>query len=385
MNERLGLSPHSNSRPLYIIINIQYLISSQLPLPRKKTSTLGPLRRRAPPQVTDLHDARDGGEGADAELGDEPLLEAPVEGERGPGEVADDGLAPGAAPLLLLALDEGDGLAAGELVGAGAAGAARGLVEEADELEADEGAPEARAPAPGLGLGGRGPLEDALGGQVGAVLEGLEDDAGGELRPREARLELAAVVAARLLRLLLSTFEHETARPEVHAQQAPEAQEGAGLAGQGAQGLEALGEGEDEGDAGGGQVPGGEEEGGGGREGAGEGDEAGGAALEGGLDEAREDGRGQARRVADEEEDGVDAGGGREAALQVGQEGVDVGRRRGEELAQGERPGRRRRHGRCRGRDRVAGWEVRSRGELRGRHSRALFCSIYLSVFLSLV
>lgn len=319
------------------------------------------LRRRAPPQIADLHDARDGRERADAQLGDEPLLETPVQGERGPGEVADDGLAPGVDPLALLALDDGDGLAAGELLGARAAGAPRGLVEEADELEADEGAPEARAPARGLGLRRGGPAEDAPGGQVGAVLESLEDDAGGELRPREARLELAVA----RLRRLLPTLEHETPRPEVHAQQAPEAHDGAGLAGQDAQGLEALGEGEDEGDAGRGQVPGGEEEGRGGREGAGEGDEAGGAAAQGGLHEAREDGGRQARRVADEEEDGVDARGRREAALQVRQEGVGVGRRRGEELAQREGPGGRRRHGRCRGRHRVAGREVRRWGELR--------------------
>lgn len=181
MDERLGLSSHSNFRQLYI-----YSSSSDATLlvehpPHRQLRSLG---RRAPPQVADLHDARDGGEGADAELGDEALLETPVHGERGPGEVADDGLAPGGGPLALLALDDGDGLAAGELVGAGAAGAPRGLVEEAHELEADEGAPEARAPAGGPALRRGGPVEDAPGGQVGAVLEGLEDDAGGELGPR---------------------------------------------------------------------------------------------------------------------------------------------------------------------------------------------------------
>lgn len=288
-----------------------------------------------------------------------------MDGQGGPGEVADDGLAPGGGPLALLALDDGDGLAAGELVGAGAAAALRGLVEEAQQLEADEGAPEPRAPLRRLGLRLGRPAEHALGRQVGAVLQRLEDDAGGELGPRYARLQtvVAAAAAAVALLLGLPPLEHEPPRPEVHAQQAPEAQEGAGLAGEAAQGLEALGEREHGGDAGGGQGVGAEEQGGGGREGGGEGDEARGAALEGGLDEAREDGGGQARRVADEQEHGVDARGRGHAALQVRQEGVDVGGRRGEQLAQRERLRLGRGRGRGRGRHRVAGRQVRGRGE----------------------
>ncbi|RYC59827.1 hypothetical protein CHU98_g6397 [Xylaria longipes] len=58
--------------------------------------------------IADLQDARDRRERADGHLGHEALLQTPVQGERGPGEVADDGLAPGVGPLALLALDDDD-------------------------------------------------------------------------------------------------------------------------------------------------------------------------------------------------------------------------------------------------------------------------------------
>ena len=47
-----------------------------------------------PPEIADREGPRYAGEGADSEIAEEAVLEAPVDGERGPGGVAEEGLAP---------------------------------------------------------------------------------------------------------------------------------------------------------------------------------------------------------------------------------------------------------------------------------------------------
>ncbi len=210
------------------------------------------LLRGLHPQVPHLDAARDAAEGADGHLAHQALLTAPVHGERRPGEVAHDALAPGGAPLALLLLGGGDGLVADALARAALAALVR-LVEEPAQLHADEGAPEARAPARRLALRRRRPVQKALGRQVGAVLERLERHARDQLSPGDRRLD---PVRTRLRRLPLgrvlgpgpAPLLDQAAAPEVHVQQPPQPHESADVAQQDAEGLEAPGYPEDEGD-----------------------------------------------------------------------------------------------------------------------------------------
>lgn len=222
------------------------------------------------------------------------------------------------------------------------------LGQQLPELQRRVHAQPPRADDVGAPLLARGPPQHAPAGQVRAVLEVLEGGAGEQLGPGDEGREPAGAGAAPGRgrgRRGGEELEGQPLRPEVHAQQPPQAGDGAGLAGEVAEVPEAGGEEGGEaggGGGGGGDGPGGlpaalgggrEQDGRLGRQGEDEGDElaggragaagaAGAAEEEGGARQGGEEGAGQARGVADEEEDGVDARGRGEAALQVGEEGV---------------------------------------------------------------
>ena len=198
-------------------------------------------------------------------------------------------------------------------------------MEQAHELEPHERAPAPRAPQAQLALRLGRDVQYALGGQEQDILGGLVADAHGELGPREAGLEFtlskssAGLLPWLLLLLLLfpAEVEHETAAPEVHAQQPPQPHDGAGLAHEHAEGLQLARKVERERGARRGQGLGVEDEGRLRREGARNRDQPRGAALQGRLDEGGEDRGGETRRVAHDLEDRVDARGRRHASLQV--------------------------------------------------------------------
>ncbi|KAM9878603.1 hypothetical protein VDGL01_07350 [Verticillium dahliae] len=288
---------------------------------------------RVLPELPHLDNAGHTANGPDDRVVEEPVGRAPVHRQGRPRHVPHEAPLPRGLPLLVLRARRVAGLAA------------LPLDEQPSNLKPDVGRPRPRAPARGLDLLRRRQAEDALAAEEVGVLERLEQHERDELRPGNRlveRLGARVGLGARLLvdglglRLLLEKGQHEAAAGKVYAQQAPGAQEDAALAQQQGQGAQPRGEAQGEGRDRGGLGRGGEEQGRALGEGKGEGDELVGGAVErraaGGVEKVRR----EAGRVADEEEYRVDARRGLHATVEVGNEGVNVGGRRGEDGAEGQ-------------------------------------------------
>ena len=208
--------------------------------------------------------------------------------------------------------------------------------QEPSDLNAHVRGPEPCAPQVGLADARGLPAQHALGRQVGAVLEDLQRDAEGKLQEGDGRFrdrrELFLFGSGNGRRVALRAPDgrrlgQDALSPEVHAYQGPETGHGAGLGQQGGEGVEALGV--DEGAGGGGGDGrcglGVYDHRGGGALGHGAGDDGeplAQGALEDGAREDTQDGGGELGGVAEEEEDGVDAGGRGQTLIEPGEEGI---------------------------------------------------------------